>query len=178
MFQVTTGGTPAMEISASWSVMIATAAFGFTIYQTIIKRDEKRDEVTRELVAMRQKVEVLWGLIFPASVAAALKGGILERHSPLMWTPKALLKMDHLTKEVKQWYDDTGHKFGDLQLLIQISSRFGSHIAQELLKDNEIKAYGFEAIALALVYLCRPDSELFTKYNTDEWQRKTGIPEG
>ena len=176
MFTQATGATPAVEISASWSVLVSFAALGFTLYQTVIKRDEKRDELTKELVAMRQRVDVLWHLVFPASVAAALKGGILERHSPLTWSVTALNKMEPLTLKVQEWYDHTGHKFGDLQLLIQISSHFGSDIAQELIKDPEVKAYGFEAIVLSLVYLCRPNSDLFDKYNDDEWQRKTGTP--
>jgi len=119
---------------------------------------------------------VLWHLVFPASVAAALKGGILERHSPLTWSVSALQKMEPLTEKVKAWYEKGGYKFGDLQLLIQISSHFGSDIAQQLVSDPEVKAYGFEAIVLALVYLCRPDSDLFEKYNDKEWQRKTTPP--
>lgn len=166
-------GTPTMEISASWSVLISFAALGFTLYQTVIRRDEKRDEITKEIVAMKQRVDVIWNLIFPGSVAAALRGGILERHSPLTWSTEAVKKYEPLLEKIREWYDHEGFKLRDLELLVQVSTRFGPDVTAALIAEPEPKGFGYEAIILALTYMCRPNSELFSNYNTGEWQEKT-----
>lgn len=162
----------AVEISTSWSVLISFVALGFTIYQTVIRRDEKRDEMVKNVTSLTEKVNVIWHLIFPASVSAALRGGILERHSPLSWAPHALMNLEGLTSKVKEWYLSEGHLLKDLPLLVKISEVFGPDIAAFVVEEKP-RGFGFEAIVMSLFCLVRPDSELLAPFNEDRWQEKT-----
>lgn len=162
----------AVEIGVGWSTFVSFVAIGFTFYQTVMRRDERRDEFTQRLAALEVRQETLWHLIFPGSVAAALRGGILERNSPLTWSLEALAKLGPLTDRVKTWYDQGGNRYKDLELLIQLSNLFGADVTAALVAEPEPKGYGYEAVVLALFYLCRPESELFRPFNTTAWQEK------
>lgn len=151
-----------VHIEASWATMVAFVALLISIYNTWIKRDERTSKDAERFAELVQKVEILWNLLFPAAIGHALRAGILEKNSPLRWTIEALKKHQDIVEKIHSFYESSCVRLDDLSLLLELSKKFEADF-HAMLATNE--NYRHEAIVLAAFYLCRPDAEIFKKYN-------------
>lgn len=162
---------PAVHIEASWSLIVAFSALLVTVYNTMTRRDAKNESEAKTIAEIHQKVNIMWSMLFPASISHALRAGILEKNSPLKWSLEALERHKGVVDKLKCFYEEEGSKFDDMKLLLALSEKFEPEITSMVKQDP---LYNYEAVLLSAFYLCRPDADIFKKYKFAEREEADG----
>lgn len=150
-------------VSRDTQIKIAVAN---KIQEITTKVDSIVDEkVQHRLAEIEAKMDIIWGLLIQNGLGAGLRLGLLEKKSPLRWSLQALKENEELISSICTWYAENGVNLKDIELLVALEKQFD----QDILKLSKRYEYQHMAVVIAILFLCRPDSAIFQKYQTDDW---------
>ena len=149
------------------AVLIALLGFILTFYQTVMKRDTLKAEMTEKFSEVKSRVDILWSLLFRRGISDAVASGLLERQSPLKLNVDVLSGHTSLIEKIQEFYNAKGRKLQDLELLVELEKNFGQDL-QRLCDETPGLLPG--ACLAAMVFMVRPHAELFEKFDTQSWK--------
>ncbi len=145
-----------------------------------LKEDLRKEFISKESLGgnfagrfqeLETRQEVMWSAFINTGLGTGLRGGLLEKKSPLRWSFQAIERhKDFLDRLVAFYW--TKKDLSDVELMLEIEKSFNI----DLLKIAKEHDFQYAAILLAAVFYCRPDSQMFAKFQTDEWQTSTSGP--
>ena len=148
------------------TIIMAAISLIVAVYGVFLKRDVQRDLIVSKFSSMETKVDFLWKVMVETGIAGSIRIGFLEKNSPLRLSVHALEQYGDLIIRVKDFY--TCHKdLPDLELMIALDKDFSDDITEITTTKPE---YTGESIVLSMLFVCRPTSSLFAKYNMEDWK--------
>jgi len=182
------------------TLVLACLSFLMAFYGVFLRRDIARDELhnrissnEQSIAVIKNQVEFIWNVVVVNGVGRGLRLGLLEKKSPLRWTVDALEKHKDLIDRVLHFYNNGKYKsvlfklpndskdnltpvkdLPDAELVMALEQQFGD----EILVTMREYEYQYETLIFSVLYLCRPESSLFTKFNKDDWPPIPPMSEG
>jgi hypothetical protein len=136
-----------------------------------ISKESVGDNFASRFSEIETRHEVMWKVFVTTGLGAGLRGGLLEKKSPLRWSYQAIVKHADYLDRVCKWYQENT-ELNDIDLVLAIEKNF----EMDLLKISKEYEFQHAAVLLATVFYCRPQSDLFAKFQTNEWQANTTGP--